>query len=334
MSEEQDNSNIESSVAPENLPEEPTIGRQLREAREARGLSIDEVSSQTKIKKTFIAFLENNEFQKLHNLMTAKGLLKVYAGMLNLNVVELHKKFLELFPSEATHKPGREVKIGMAVDTRTLFPTGLKTMNSPGLSHSHASHSSKHNKKANKLLMRIFALVILIVTALVISTLYFRSSMSDIKNNNLRQRSDIDALEARDTPETSQSKIYDQNKVYIEAMALSDTFVTIITVADGRTLSQGFAMRRGDLKSWDGNQYIRIRSTTPRSLRLKVNGKDEGILNEAEKMFFTVAMTNEAATITTVTENTALEKNPPKADTTPKASDNTGAGTVSILNNI
>jgi len=311
MSKDQDNNNIESVNFPENLPEELTIGQRLREAREARGLSMDEVSSQTKIKKTFIAFLENNEFQKLPNLMTAKGLLKVYAGILNLNIEELHKKFLELFPSEAVHQTGREIKIGMAVDSRVLFPNGMKTMNSPGLSHSHASHS-KYNKNSNKLLMRIFALVILVVLALILSTLYFRSSMSDIKNNNLRQKSQLDALEARDTPEASQSKIYDQNKVYIEATALSDTFVTIVTVADGRTLSQGFQMRRGDFKSWDGNQYIRIRSTTPRSLRLKVNGKDEGILNEAEKMFFTVAMTSEAAA--------ALEKNPPKAP------DNTGAG--------
>lgn len=306
-----DEQNIENTNLPESTPEKLTIGQQLQAARQAKGLSIDNISNQTKIKKTFIEYLENNEFEKFHNLMTAKGLLKVYAGMLNLSVDEIHRQFIELFPSEAGYKPGREVTIGMTVDKRTLFPAGLKNMNSPGLSHSHTSYS-KHSKKANKLLVRIIAVIVIISTALILSTMYFKSSMSDIKNQNLRQKSDISVLEAKDTPEASQQKEYDKNKIYIEATALADTFVTIVTVDDGRTLSQTSRMRRGDLRSWDGNQYIRIRSTSPRSLRLKVNGKNEGILEETEKMFYSSLAEDSAETL-----DKPIEKNTPKPEPTP-----------------
>ncbi|MDR1997229.1 MAG: helix-turn-helix domain-containing protein [Candidatus Margulisbacteria bacterium] len=316
---------------PENSPAEPTIGQRLRAARLGKALSLEEIAEQSKIKKTFLEFMENDDFAKMPNLITAKGFLKVYANLLGLNSEEIHKQFIELFPSEAGYRPGREIKVGLAVDKRTLFPTGMRTMNSPGLSHFRTSHK---NKKGNKLFAHITLGLIIIALALTASTLYFKNSMVDIKNINLRQKNDVNPLEAKDTPETRQQKIYDQNKVYIEATALSDTYVTIITVTDGRTLPQGFSMRRGDYKAWDGNQYLRIRASVPRSLRLTVNGKDEGILNEPEKVFFPPSAAP--------AENAARSKTTPGADAAPSVQTgnqpqtpaNNNSGAASILNNI
>ena len=274
---------------PAETPAELTIGQKLQQARQNKGWNIVDASSHSKIKVSFLQFLENDEFDKLPNLLTAKGFAKVYAALLGLNVEEIVQQFNLQFPSEAGPEQGKEIKIGMTVDKRTLFPNGLKTMNRAGsITRTVRSRNTGRSKKSNKFFWRVILISTPIVLLLAILIFYLNSTMGDIKNTNLRQRSNT-GLEAKDTPEATARKEYDKNKIYIEATALKDTYVTLTTIADDRPISQGFMLRRGDFKSWDGSQYIRLRSSVSKSLQLTVNGKNEGVLEESEKMFLTTA---------------------------------------------
>ncbi|MDR1323126.1 MAG: DUF4115 domain-containing protein [Candidatus Margulisbacteria bacterium] len=273
-------------------PEKLTLGQRLKRAREAKQLDLADAASHIKIKKTFLEHLEQDEFKKLPNLITAKGFAKVYAAFLGLPSEEIIAEFNALFPGETGHKrASAEVKVGLAVDKRTFFPNGMKQMNAPGFNNFH----STRNKKNNKWLWRLILGVVLIAGALGIFIYSINSSLGSITNSNLRQQNDLQRLNSKDTPESKQQN-YNPNKVYIDATALNRTYISVII--DGRTIFQG-NLERGDSKTWEGDQYIKIRATIPRNLRLYVNGKDYGVLDEQatmqEKTFFTPSSQEKAA---------------------------------------
>lgn len=60
------------------------LGQMLREAREAREMSLAEAESQTRIRQKFIAALEAEEWDLLPNDVTIRGFLRKYAAFLGL----------------------------------------------------------------------------------------------------------------------------------------------------------------------------------------------------------------------------------------------------------
>jgi cytoskeletal protein RodZ len=61
-----------------------TVGQILQKNRVDKGISLEQVASQTKIRQDILLALENDEFQKISSLASIKGLLKSYANFLNL----------------------------------------------------------------------------------------------------------------------------------------------------------------------------------------------------------------------------------------------------------
>jgi cytoskeleton protein RodZ len=66
-----------------------TPGELLRGAREARGLSLAEVSESTKIPPRLIEALESDEYHKLSGGLYVKSFLRAYAGCVGLDAQEL-----------------------------------------------------------------------------------------------------------------------------------------------------------------------------------------------------------------------------------------------------
>ena len=68
----------------------------LKEAREAQGLSLDEVSTQTKINSRYLKAIEESHFEAIPCATTyKKNFIKRYAAILSLNVDEIAKQFSE-----------------------------------------------------------------------------------------------------------------------------------------------------------------------------------------------------------------------------------------------
>ena len=61
-----------------------TVGQILQKNRIDKGISLEQVVFQTKIRQDILLALENDDFQKLSSLASIKGLLKSYADFLNL----------------------------------------------------------------------------------------------------------------------------------------------------------------------------------------------------------------------------------------------------------
>lgn len=76
------------------------IGNSLKEAREARKLSLEEVEEETKIRRKYLQALENEQYDVLPGHVYAKAFLKNYARFLNLNVEEIIKTFNQFSANE------------------------------------------------------------------------------------------------------------------------------------------------------------------------------------------------------------------------------------------
>ncbi len=62
-----------------------TVGEMLREARERKSLTLEEVEDGTKIRLKFLMAIEENDFTIMPSLSYAKGFVKNYSDFLGLN---------------------------------------------------------------------------------------------------------------------------------------------------------------------------------------------------------------------------------------------------------
>lgn len=74
------------------------VGTRLRMAREARGLSLAQVEEETKIRRRYLAALEENRFDVLPGRVYAKAFLRTYARFLGLDGEELTREFQVYHP--------------------------------------------------------------------------------------------------------------------------------------------------------------------------------------------------------------------------------------------
>ncbi|MEP7070744.1 MAG: helix-turn-helix domain-containing protein [Verrucomicrobiota bacterium] len=69
------------------------LGRQFQQARNARGLTLDEAARLTKIRQSRLAEIEADDFSNFPSLAYAKGFLQIYGKFLNVDVAP----YLEAF---------------------------------------------------------------------------------------------------------------------------------------------------------------------------------------------------------------------------------------------
>src|SRR5690625_1157039 len=71
------------------------IGESLREAREARNLTLDDIQEITKIQKRYLVAIEQNDFHALPGRFYARAFIKEYAQAVGLDAKELLAEFDE-----------------------------------------------------------------------------------------------------------------------------------------------------------------------------------------------------------------------------------------------
>jgi cytoskeleton protein RodZ len=76
-------------------PEVPTVGERLRAAREAKGLSLEDVAAQTRIPQRHLASIETAEWDSLPAPTYTTGFAKSYASAVGLDRVEIGNQLRE-----------------------------------------------------------------------------------------------------------------------------------------------------------------------------------------------------------------------------------------------
>ena len=72
-----------------------TLGEFLQKMRQERGMTLEEVASQTRISLRMLKALEANDFSQMPNEVSVRGFIRSYARCLRLNEGEVFKKFRE-----------------------------------------------------------------------------------------------------------------------------------------------------------------------------------------------------------------------------------------------
>ena len=91
--------------APEEQFEDTSIGGQLRRAREARGLSLDDVASQTRIPVRHLQHVEQEEWDALPAVTYCIGFVRAYANMVGLDGAELSRQLRDRIGGTRTRAP-------------------------------------------------------------------------------------------------------------------------------------------------------------------------------------------------------------------------------------
>lgn len=66
-----------------------TVGEQLRQAREALGLSLEQAAKATHVRVHYLEALENDQRNALPSVVQGRGFLRLYAGFLNLSTTDI-----------------------------------------------------------------------------------------------------------------------------------------------------------------------------------------------------------------------------------------------------
>src|SRR6056297_2405113 len=62
-----------------------SIGSKLKKARKSRGLSLDDIKNKSKIKKSYLEALENDNFEKLPGEVYTKVYIRGYAKIVGID---------------------------------------------------------------------------------------------------------------------------------------------------------------------------------------------------------------------------------------------------------
>lgn len=92
------------------------IGKKLRDARQAKGYTLDDLQQLTKIQKRYLIAIEDEKFDELPGDFYVRAFIKQYADMVGLDGNELLKEFNEQLPKAKTEEYSDH--ISQAVETR------------------------------------------------------------------------------------------------------------------------------------------------------------------------------------------------------------------------
>ncbi|MDF2082285.1 RodZ domain-containing protein [Bacillus pseudomycoides] len=79
------------------------LGQKLKDAREAKGLSIDQLHEVTKIQKRYLVTIEEGDYSILPGAFYARAFIKQYADAVGLNGEELIVEYQSVVPQSESH---------------------------------------------------------------------------------------------------------------------------------------------------------------------------------------------------------------------------------------
>ncbi|MDP9424379.1 MAG: DUF4115 domain-containing protein [Pseudomonadota bacterium] len=100
-----------------------TVGQRLREARETKGLSVEDIAAQTRIPTRHLTSLETSDWEKLPAATYSIGFAKNYAGAVGLDRNEIGEQLrAEMGSTRAIYAPP---EVYEAADPARTMPKGL-----------------------------------------------------------------------------------------------------------------------------------------------------------------------------------------------------------------
>lgn len=234
------------------------IGSSLKEAREARNLSLEEVEEETKIRRKYLQALEKEQYDLLPGQVYARAFLKNYARFLNLDVAEVMESFDYTPAREMTQTQDNQKDIG--VEPKTY--------------------------QSQKPRYWLYLATLVIVLGLTISVYYTARGIG----LNRPDREDFRTGEQSQVPASDQSNPSIGQQPPAQAPTTSQEGVRLTlsvtkntcwmrVIVDGTPAFQG-EVSAGQTQEYTGSEKISFRLGNAGVVLVKLNGQDLGFLGE------------------------------------------------------
>lgn len=162
-----------------------SIGEFFKQVREAKGLTIDEVASKTRIRTDFVKALEDGNFAKLPDQVFARGFVRSYARSLGLDEDDAIHRFAQSAGAYYDKQTERErLKVKQAEEER----------------------KRQSNRKAVAIAIGIAILTLIFLLSREQSSLLVRRSSSDLPAS-ASKRTGPPIPESQDAPPSQQAEV-------------------------------------------------------------------------------------------------------------------------------
>jgi cytoskeletal protein RodZ len=227
-----------------------TLGEKLRQAREARGISISEVAEQTRISALYLEAIENNDYRTLPGGIFNKGFVKSFAKFVGVDENEALTDYSRLLAEQGTDS---------GEDPKTYRPEVL----------------TDDYSRSSMIPTLIFAVIILgLLTGGILWGLnYYQNNRNQPAANNNTNQAVNNAANTNANANTSATPLPPVNKIKLEFKTLKDT-INVKYWADGKTATKNVTPT--EPLNLTAQQNLRIsyyRGFTPDKVQLTLNGK-------------------------------------------------------------
>ncbi|MBA3632436.1 MAG: helix-turn-helix domain-containing protein [Acidobacteria bacterium] len=226
-----------------------TLGEKLRQAREARDITISEVAEQTRISPLYIQAIENNDYRTLPGGIFNKGFVKSFAKYVGIEEQEALQDYSRVIAEQEVSQ-GNEPKIyrpEVLTDDRT---------------------------SSSKLPTIIFAVIILgLMTWGILAFLnYIKENPEQTQNTNsnslLNSAENINRISETPTPATAPS----MNDLKVEFRALNSP-ISLSSVSDGKRVVISVTPDKPAIFEPKDNLKLGFAKSLAQNAQLTINGK-------------------------------------------------------------
>jgi cytoskeletal protein RodZ len=224
-----------------------TLGQYLRSAREARGIDLHEAAQQTRIGIAYLRALEEEDFSKLPGEVFVRGFLKNYGKYLQLEESQVMRKYGELTAPKSEAGPVAAKEPPQAIA---------------------GSEPEKKTPRSTTIETILWGAGILIALILFLFT-----SLPDRRHKEAKHA--VTPLSTEQTA-TAQSPVMQIGKLYLEVVALEDTWLLVRTDSSPQKKA---LLKKGENLIWSADERFLLSYGSAKSLKLMLNGQ-ELIVNE------------------------------------------------------
>lgn len=217
-----------------------TLGQYLRSAREARGIDLHEAAQQTRISIVYLKALEEEDFARLPGEVFVRGFLKNYGKFLRLDESQVLKKYGELKAPKSEAGPVVEKAPAVSV-------------------------SEQRTPRSTTTTIEPFLWGVGIVTALIL--FMFMSLPERSKKETKHTETPLTTGQTV----TSQGPVMLTNKLYLEVVALEDTWLLVRT---DNSPQKKALLKKGESLIWSADERFLLTYSSPKALKLMLNGQE------------------------------------------------------------
>ena len=232
-----------------------TLGEKLRQAREARDISISEVAEQTRISRLYIESIENDDYRPLPGGIFNKGFVKSYAKVVGVDESEALADYLKII----TQQEGVQDD-----EPKTYRPEVL----------------TDDRRSSSTLLTVIFAVVILglmtwgilALVSYVKENSFQATTPTPTNTNNSANSNTADSSQTNTNANVSQP-MPSTNEIKVEIKPTAEK-INVTSIVDGKKFSEDVLPDAP--KTYTGQQSVRIlyyRGFTADKVQITLNGK-------------------------------------------------------------